>query len=316
MSSDPQVKAWLQGLEDSGLPPLDEMSVADARATFEAVVNDCGIKPEPVANITDRTIPGPGGDIPIRIYTPEGGGVFPIIVYFHGGGWVIGNLEVVHGPCTLLANRAQAVVVSVDYRKGPEHPFPAAVDDAFAATKWVADSASLLSGDSQRIAVAGDSAGGNLSAVVALMARDAGYPQVTYQMLFYPATDAARETASYRENSEGHFLTGNLIKWFGQHYLGDDADVTDWRISPLLVADVTGVAPAHVITAEFDPLRDEGEAYAERLREAGIMATVERYDGQIHGFSASLAGVMDQGRKSLEDAGQKLRDALQAGREA
>src|SRR4051794_31409153 len=195
-----QAEAWLKGLEESGLPPLNEMSVEEARATYTAVVADCGIKPEPVADITDRTIPGPDGEIPIRVYTPQGSGPFPILVYFHGGGWVIGNLDVVHGTCTVLANRAHAVVVSVDYRLAPEHKFPAAIEDCYAATTWVADNGWLINGDVERIAVAGDSAGGSLAAVVALLARDKGYPSLMYQMLIYPTTDVSYDTESYREN--------------------------------------------------------------------------------------------------------------------
>jgi acetyl esterase len=313
MPLDTQAEAWLRGLRESGLPPLNEMPVEQARATYKAVVADCALKPEPVASIVDKAIPGSAGDIPVRIYTPEGNGLFPLVVYFHGGGWVIGDLEVVHGLCTVLTNRAHAVVVSVDYRLAPEHPFPAAVDDCYTATKWVADNAALLNGDVERIAVAGDSAGANLAAVVSLMARDQGNPPLLYQLLIYPATDVRYDSPSYRENGDDYFLTTDLMKWFHRHYLAGKGDADDWRASPLSAPDLSGLPPAHVITAEFDPLRDEGEAYAARLSDAGVEATAERYDGQIHAFTANLAGVMDNGRKSIEDAGKRLRQALRVG---
>ncbi|WP_431910362.1 alpha/beta hydrolase [Amycolatopsis thermoflava] len=303
MSLDEQAAAWLKGLADSGLPPLNEMTVEQARVTYTAVVNDCGLAPEPVAEITDRTIPGPAGDIPIRIYTPEGLGPFPVLVYYHGGGWVIGNLEVVHGICTVLANRAGTVVVSVDYRLAPEHPFPAAVEDAHAALRWVGDNAASINGDAGRIAVGGDSAGGTLSAVVALLARTSG-PDLLHQLLIYPATEVGYHTPSYHANGQDYFLTTDLMCWFHGHYRPDP---DDWRASPLKAPDLSGLPSAYVITAEFDPLRDEGEAYAERLRQAGVEVTCRRYDGQIHAFTANLAGVMDEGRRSVVDAGLHLK---------
>ncbi len=313
MQLDSQTQAWLQAVADSGLPPLNEMPVSDARATYGAVVSQFGLPPEPVADIVDRTIPGPAGPIPVRIYTPKGSGAFPALIYYHGGGWVIGDLDVVDGPCTVLANRAHAVVVSVDYRLAPEHPYPAAIEDAYAALNWVADNAALLNVDAERLAVAGDSAGGNLAAVVALLARDEGSPALVHQLLLYPATDMLRQTVSARDNGEGYFLTTDLLKWFQEHYLPGGADPTDWRASPLRAPDLSGLPPALVITAEFDPLRDEGEAYAVRLREAGVEAVVTRYDGQIHAFAANLAGAIDQGRAAIEDAGRHLRTVFRGG---
>lgn len=313
MQLDTQAEAWLHGVADSGLPPLNEMPVGDARATYSAVVSQCGLPPEPVADIVDRTIPGPAGPIPVRIYTPKGSGAFPVLIYYHGGGWVIGGLDVVDGTCTVLANRAHAVVVSVDYRLAPEHPFPAAVEDAYAALTWVADNAALLNIDAERLAVAGDSAGGNLAAVVALLARDQSGPALMHQLLLYPATDFQRETASFRDNGEGLFLTTDLLKWFQEHYLAANGDPADWRASPLRAPDLSGLPPALVVTAGFDPLRDEGEAYAARLREAGGEAVVTRYDGQIHAFAANLAGAIDQGRTAIEDAGRHLRTVFRGG---
>jgi acetyl esterase len=309
MPLDSQAEIWLKELKESGAPALNEMSVPDARTTYAAVVEQCGLAAEPVANIIDQTIPGPHGEIPIRIYRPEATGALPILVYYHGGGWVIGNLDVVHSTCTVLTNRAHAVVISVDYRLAPEHPFPAPVDDSIAALEWVHANAAQLSIDPERIAVGGDSAGGNLAAVVALHARDHG-PKLVHQLLIYPVTDFLRETDSFRENGQGYFLTSDLMHWFGDHYA---ADPQDWRASPLRAESLSGVAPAHVITAEFDPLRDEGEMYAARLTEAGVDVTLERYDGQLHAFTANLAGIMDHGKASIEAAGSHLRQVFRAG---
>ncbi|WP_110206785.1 alpha/beta hydrolase [Nocardioides daejeonensis] len=305
MPLDPHAAAWLQSIADAGVPPLNEMSVADARATYQAVVQQCGLPPEPVADVRDLTVPGAAGEIPVRVYTPEGEGPFPALVYFHGGGWVLGDLTVVDGPCTLLANRAKAVVVSVDYRLAPEHPFPAAVEDCVAVTRWVAAEADRLDIDPANVAVAGDSAGGNLAAVVALDARAAGGPDLVGQVLLYPVTVFERDTPSSRENGAGYFLTTELMDWFSDHYAADAKDV---RVSPLLAEELAGLPAAYVVTAEFDPLRDEGEAYAERLREAGVPVEVRRHDGQIHAFAANLAGVMGQGRVALEEAGAYLHE--------
>lgn len=310
MTLDTQTAAWLQGVADSGLPPLNEMPVSDARATYQAVVAQCGLPAEEVVEVTDTVAAGPAGNIPVRIYTPKGSGAFPALVYFHGGGWVIGDPTVVDGPCTLFANRAHSVVISVDYRKAPEAPFPAAVDDAVAATRWVAEHAAELNIDPDRIVVAGDSAGGNLAAVTALTLRDEGGPKLVGQVLLYPATDFHRDTASARENGEGYFLTTAMLDWFSKHY---QADPDDWRASPIRSTDHAGLPPALVVTAEFDPLRDEGEAYAEKLRAAGVPVQVKRYDGQIHAFAANLAGAVDYGRAALEDVGDHLRTAFRLG---
>jgi acetyl esterase len=313
MSLDAQAEAWLKGVADSGLRPLNEMTVDEARAAYAAVVADCGLRAETLADISDRTIAGSGGNIPIRIYTPEGSGPFPMLVYFHGGGWVLGGLNAVHGPCTALANRAHAMVVSVDYRLAPEHPFPAAVNDCYAATKWTADNAALINGDAERIAVAGDDAGGSLAAVISVLAREAGSPSLMFQLLLYPFTNVDFATSSYEKYGQGYFLTINLINWFQRHYLTGEHDADDWRASPMRAPDLSGLPPTHVITAEFDPLRDEGEAYAARLRSSRVEATVKRYDGQIHSFATSLAGVIDEGRTVIEEVGMRLRQVFRAG---
>jgi acetyl esterase len=235
------------------------------------------------------------------------------LVYFHGGGFVIGDLETHDGHCRRLAALAGCRVLAVDYRLAPEHPFPAGHDDALSATRWAFDNASDLGADPQRIAVGGDSAGATLATAVAHLARDAAAPALRCQVLLYPVTDAAERFASYRENGEGFFLTADLMGWFLDQYLPEGVDRTDPRVSPLRAADHTGLAPALVVTAEYDPLRDEGEAYGARLAAEGTTVTATRYAGQIHGFAANLAGAMDEGRRALEDAGAQLRQAFRAG---
>ena len=242
----------------------------------------------------------------MRIYTPQGSGPFPVLVYFHGGGWVIGNVDTHDPTCRTLTNAAGCVVVSVDYRLAPEHKFPAAVDDCYAATQWVAANAAAINGDSSRIAIGGDSAGGNLTAVVAIEARDKGGPPLVFQLLVYPVTDYSFSTPSYRDNGDGYLLTKDSMVWFWDHYLRSEADGQDYRASPLRASDLTGLPPALVITAEYDPLRDEGEAYAARLQEAGVSVTCTRYDGMIHGFYG-LTAVVDQARKAVEESVAALR---------
>jgi acetyl esterase len=308
MPLNPQVEALIKQMSAAGGPPLNEMSVQQARETAAAFAELGGV-PDAVASIVDRIIPGPLGDIPVRIYTPAGNGPFPVVLYFHGGGWVLGTLETANVLCSQLSNLTGAVVVSVDYRLAPEHKFPAAVTDCIAATQWVAANAGELCGDPERIAVAGDSAGGNLAAVVAAIARDQGSPPLVFQVLFCPVTDHNFETASYRDNSQGYLLTKDMMKWFSELYLNKLEEAGDWRASPLNLADHSGLPPAYVVTAEFDPLRDEGEAYAELLRRSGTSVTLKRYDGQIHDFMMMNA-VLDQARPAVEAAAVLLRDAF------
>ena len=310
MALDEQAKAFLRELEEAGGPPLNEMTPAEARKALAATVESAG-EPEQVGNITNRSIPGPLGDIPIRVYTPEGRGPFPALVYLHGGGWVAGDLEMVDPSCTMLTNWAGAVVISVNYRLAPEHKFPAPVTDCYAATQWVSSNAAELNVDPERIAVGGDSAGGNLAAAVSVVARDSGTPDLAFQLLFYPVTNLDYETNSYRENGDGYFLTTDMMRYFWGHYLESEDIGRDMRASPLLMEDASGLPPTFVVTAEFDPLRDEGEAYAELLREAGNDVTVKRYDGQIHGF-VTRCGIMDRGKQAIEDAAAQMRLALAA----
>jgi acetyl esterase len=308
MPIDPQARQFLDQIAASGFPQLHEMPVPEARQAILAFAQ-MSASSVPVARVEDRTIPGPAGDIPVRIYTPEGRAPLPILVYLHGGGWVIGSLET-HDPiCRQLANGAGCVVVSVDYRLAPEHPYPAAAEDAYAAARGVHANAASLGGDPKRIAVGGDSAGGNLSAVVSLMARDRGGPPLVHQLLVYPVTDAPGPTASYRDNGRDYFLTTDMMQWFWNHYLGKDPGCRDAYACPLRARDLRGLPPALVITAELDPLRDEGEAYAARLREAGVPVTLSRYDGMIHGFFG-MATILDKSRAALAEAAEALRVAF------
>ena len=308
MPLDPQAKAVLDQFASMGGPQFHEMSVAQARELILGMVALAG-EPESIARVENRTVPGSAGEIPVRIYTPVGTAAFPVLVYFHGGGWVIGNLDTHDGICRSLANRVGCLVVSVDYRLAPEHTFPAAPEDCYAATRWLAEHAGSLGGDKGRIAVGGDSAGGNLAAVVALMARDRGGPKLAFQLLVYPATDTDFETRSYRENSEGYFLTRADMVWFWNHYAPRDEDRRNPYAAPLRAASLRGLPPALVITAEFDPLCDDGNAYAARLREDGVPVRLSQQDGLIHGFF-QMGAVIDRGRASVDEASRALKDAF------
>ena len=307
MSLDPQAQAFLDQVKAMGLPPFEEMTVEQAREAILGMRELAG--PPEAIDTEDRTVPSPDGDIPARIYIPAGDGPFPVLVYFHGGGWVIGSLETIDAPLRALANRAGCVVVSIDYRLAPDHKFPCAPEDSYAATRWVAEHAASFKGDPAHLAVGGDSAGGNLAAVVALMARDRGGPPISYQLLIYPVTNHDYSTPSYQENAEGYLLTKNSMVWFWNHYLQSAEDGRNPYASPLQAKDLSGLPPALVITAEYDPLRDEGEAYANRLRQAGVATETKRHDGMIHGFF-QMAGVMDQGKQAIEEAAQGLRAAF------
>ncbi len=309
MPVDPQAQALLDMLTAMNVPPMHTQSVVDVRASYDAMAQFSGT-PEEVRSVENRTIPGPAGEIPVRIYTPEGTAPFPVLVFFHGGGWTIGTLDGYDGVCRTLANQARCIVVSVDYRLAPEHKFPAAAEDAYAATVWVAQNAARISGNPQRVAVGGDSAGGNLAAVVSQMARDKDGPKIVYQLLVYPATDYfIPGTASIRENGEGYFLTYDLMVWFWNHYATSEADAHNPLMAPLRAKDFHNLPPALVITAEYDPLRDEGEMYAAKLQEAGVSVTATRYNGMIHGFF-TMANLMDQAKVAIAEAAAALRSAF------
>jgi acetyl esterase len=300
MALDPQAQELLDQLNALGVRPLSSMPVAEARRMMEVMASMRG-EPVPIQSAVDRRIPGPGGEIPVRVYTPAGSGPWPLLVYFHGGGWVLGSLDTHDSICRELANGAGCVVVSVDYRLAPEHKFPAAADDCYAATQWAAAHAVELGAEATRLAVGGDSAGGNLAAVVAQMARDRGGPPIVFQLLIYPATVAAFDSPSYRQNAEGYLLTAADMRWFWEHYLNGPADADNPYASPLRAKHLTGLPPALVITAEFDPLRDEGEIYAWQLEQADVPARHSRYDGMIHGFFG-MAHIMDKAKAAVREA--------------
>jgi acetyl esterase len=307
----PQAQEVLDQLEQFGVNQLSDLSVDDARNLIIAMAAE---RPGPqVAEVRHVSAPGPAGDIPIRLYRPAGSSSsdrLPVLVYFHGGGWVIGNLDSHDGAARWLANRAGVAVASVDYRLGPEHVFPAAVDDCWAATRWVADHGDELGIDPDRIVVGGDSAGGNLAAVVSLLARDAGAPTIRLQLLVYPAVDARMGHPSVDENGQGYLLSKADMEWFYGHYgLGQVVDAEEWRLSPLLNASLTGVAPAYVITAELDPLRDEGEAYVAALEAAGVPTEHRQFDGMIHGFF-TMVGAIDAADEAQEGAAKAIITAV------
>ena len=309
MPVDPQAQALLDMLAAMNVPPMHTQTVEEVRASYDAMSQFRGTQEE-VHTVENRTIPGPAGEIPVRIYTPEGSGPFPVLVYFHGGGWTIGTLDSHDGVCRALTNQVQCIIVSVDYRLAPEHKFPAAVEDAYAATVWVAQNAASIHGDHERIAVGGDSAGGNLAAVVSQMARDKDGPKLVYQLLIYPATDYfIPGTASIHENADGYFLTLDSIVWFWHQYATSEEDAHNPMMVPLQAKDFHNLPPALVITAEYDPLRDEGEMYAAKLQEAGVPVTSTRYNGMIHGFF-SMSAFMDQSKVAIAEAAAALRAAF------
>lgn len=266
--------------------------------------------PEDVAKIEEMAIPGPGGELRLRVYTPSGDGPFPILLFYHGGGWVIGNLDTADTACRFLANRVPCLVVSVDYRLAPEHPFPAAVEDCYAALQWAAANGKKLNGDPSRIAVSGSSAGGNLSAAIALVARNRGGPGISYQVLIYPATNLSDlSTDSYRFFGKKYGLTREHVEYFIESYIPDENDRTNPYASPLLAKDLSGLPPAIVITAGFDVLRDEGKAYVDRLREAGVETVHSHYPTMIHGF-VTMDWLFGEAEDALIEASNELQKAF------
>ena len=309
---DPEVRNVLELAIKAGRPPYHLLSPKEARQQFRETRPAGAPVPPAIGLVKDLVADGPLGAIPLRLYRPADIAAttrLPVLVYFHGGGWVIGDLDTHDVLCRQLTAEAGVSVVSVDYRLAPEHKFPAAVDDAWAATRWVVAHAAELHVDAQRVAVGGDSAGGNLAAVVALLARDHGGPPIRLQALLYPVTDGTNETGSYRDFADGFLLTRESMKWFFNHYLNKEADAADWRVSPLRAPSLAGLPPALIVTAGFDPLRDEGEAYAKRLREAGVSVDAICFGGMIHGF-APMGRLIQTGNRALSLVAGSLRHAL------
>jgi len=312
MPLDPQAEQLRNVLESLALPPLDQLSVTDARAAAMGLIALQG-DAEPVAETREVVVPGPAGDIPVRVYLPAGdpgpagagaGDVRPLIVYFHGGGWVIGSVDLLDRPCRAIANASGAVVASVEYRLAPEHKFPAAIEDAYAATCWLAQHAAEYGADADQVLVAGDSAGGNLAAVTAILARDRpDGPRVRAQILYCAVTAAPDHGGfgSYDEAAEGYMLTRADMHWFWAHYTNSPADDTDPMAAPLHTPDLSGLPPALVIVAGYDPLRDEGLAYARRLDDAGVPVTVRAFDGQMHDFFWVMGAVDTAARQAIRD---------------
>jgi acetyl esterase len=308
MTLDPQARKVIDATLALELPPMEQMTPPQARESMRARI--AGLGPaEEVARVEEHGVAVEGGAITVRCYTPAGTGLRPALVFFHGGGWVIGDLDTHDGICRSLANAAGCVVASVDYRLAPEHRYPTAAEDAFAATRWVAAEGPRLGIDGRRLAVGGDSAGGNLAAAVTLMARERGGPPLVFQLLVVPVTHHAFDTPSYRECADGYLLTRDAMLWFWGHYLRRPDDGREPHASPLLAPDLAGLPPALVITAGYDPLRDEGEAYADRLREAGVPVTLTRYPGMIHGFFRMI-NLVDQARVARDEAATALRKAF------
>jgi acetyl esterase len=307
MAVDPQVQALLDAMASQ--PPIRTLSVSDARAMFKAHPLP-GVKASKVAAAADRTIPGPGGPLRLRVYTPNGIRPFPLLVFFHGGGWVVCDLDTHDAFCRNLCAGAGCVVVSVDYRLAPEHRFPAATDDCLAATQWCTANAVDLGADPACVVVGGDSAGGTLAAVTALRVRDEGGPRLLGQLLIYPMADLGLpETPSFADCAEGFGLAAADLPWFLDRYLNDLSEAWHPHASPMHAASLRGLPPALVVTAEYDPLRDDGEQYAARLREAGVPTVVQRFDGMIHAFLL-FSGLVNKADEALEETYTWLRGAF------
>ena len=308
----PQARALLNLIEEKGLPPTHTLTPAEARHWYRERRFVTQPTPPEVAQVHELEAPGPAGAIALRLYRPLGSPaqqVLPVLVYYHGGGWTIGDLDSHDTLCRELANGSGCAVVAVDYRMGPEQRFPAAVDDAVAAARWVRANAQALGLDASRLAVGGDSAGGNLAAVVAIEARDTGGLPIAFQLLIYPATDMRRGAPSHLSNGQGYLLTKETITYFHDHYIDDPRHDLDWRASPLLHPNLSRLPPAFVLTAGYDPLRDEGLQYAQALTDAGSSSTLVCFERQIHGF-ITMGKVLDEANIAVALCATQLRQAL------
>ena len=311
MALDPQVQVLLDLARKAALPEVWQLTPDQGREQYATRVNKLKFN-EAIFRTEDRRIPGPGSDIPIRIYTPrelKPGEKLPVLLWFHGGGFVIGSLDTHDSACRMLANKADCLVVSVDYRLAPEHKFPAGVEDCQAAMKWTALHAVEFGGDASCMAVGGDSAGGNLAAVMAILARDAAHPKLVFQLLIYPCVAPEPETGSHHKFKEGYILSRNSITWFYKQYLRSGKDVNDFRFAPLMHDDLSALPPALIIVAGYDPLRDEGIEYAKKLIEAGNRVRLSNFEGMVHGFYL-MGGALDAARRAVAESADALREAF------
>lgn len=307
----PQYRALALAMQQQGAVPLHTLTPGEARRQY--LSRRCWQPDAPeVADVRSLQFSGPAGSVSLRLYRPlrsDPSQTLPALVYFHGGGWVIGDLDSHDTLCRELANGSRCVVIAVDYRLAPEHRFPAAVDDALAAVRWVRDHAGSLGIDPTRLAVGGDSAGGNLAAVSALAVRDAGEPSLAFQLLIYPVIDARRGSESYRSLGQGYGLTADTMQWFCALYFEDTSQEADWRASPLMHADLSRLPPAFILTAGYDPLRDEGLEYAQKLTEAGTPSSLINFERQVHGF-VTMGRVIDEAKVAVQLCASQLREAL------
>jgi acetyl esterase len=311
MPLDPVLKAFLDQVAAIGGPKTWEMQPSEAREAFTGLMQLAGPKDIPIGKVTNISIPIADGEIAARNYSAvaSGGELLPTLVVFHGGGWVIGNIDTHDGLCRMIANGSGCRVISVEYRLSPESKFPGPVEDAMAAVEWIEKNAAQLGVDANRLAVGGDSAGGALAAVVTQIAKEKGSPKIAHQMLLFPVTQIGEETTSLREYAEGYFLERKTLDWFYAHYLPVAADKKNPRISPLAAADLSGLPPAYIMLAGFDPLHDEGLQYAEKLRAAGVPVTIMDYPDMVHDF-IYLQAVLPQAAEALNSAAKALKTAL------
>ncbi len=315
MPLDPQIEFIVEFVKKAKLPEIWQLTPDQGREQYQLRVDKLKFS-EPIFRSENRRIPGPASDLAIRIYTPREirtAEKLPVLMWFHGGGFVIGSIDTHDSVCRMLANQADCIVVSVDYRLAPESKFPAAVEDCEAALKWVALHAVEFGGDPACIAVGGDSAGANLATVIAILARDAAHPKLVFQLLIYPCTAPEPETASHHKFRDGYVLTRNTITWFYRQYLKSDKDEKDFRFAPLILDDLSGLPDAFILVAGYDPLRDEGVDYARRLIEAGNRVRLSNYDGMIHGFYL-MGGAVDAARRAVSESAQVMREAFDAAR--
>lgn len=311
MPLDPNAEAFLQQLQAQEVLKIHEQTVESARNAMSDRADRLFGEMDEVASIVDESVPSDFGSIPVRIYRGTQASVLPTLIFIHGGGWARGDIESYDGVCRALAKRAECQVISVGYRLAPEFKYPAGLDDCWQATLWARDNAGALGGDPRRLAVAGDGSGGNLAAVVAIRAREKRLP-IAFQALIYPVTDFSFETPSYSEYADGYNLTREAMRTYWGYYLPNEAAGAEPEASPLRAPDLSRLAPALVITCEYHPLRDEGEAYAQRLKDAGVPTTLHRYDGMVHGFFR-MAAVMPQGEEAIDEVAAAIRDAFGRG---